>query len=100
MEATRQELAELLAQLDVSPNAGSARLRACVLANRAAMQARDPMYADLAESLATEESGTAALARALREQAELARAARRSMLAPHGEHGLLPTELEGLAATA
>jgi cytochrome c551/c552 len=100
MEATRQELAELLAQLDASPGAGSARLRACVLANRAAVHSRDPMYADLAESLATEEGGTASLARALREQAELARAARRSMLLPQCEHDSLTTDVEGLAATA
>jgi hypothetical protein len=80
MDATPQDLAEMLAAVDAAPASGAARLRAAVVANRLAQRTGDPWMADVAEALAEDEvpGATRALRDALREQSTLARTVRRT----------------------
>jgi hypothetical protein len=102
-EGLAESLAESLRSVDHSPNAGAARLRAAVLANRLALASRDAFHADVAEALAAEVApgATRSLVEALREQGELARTIRRAIAA--GEplhHPSLPREAAGAVAGA
>jgi hypothetical protein len=83
--AAREKLAALLVQLEADPTLGEVRLAAADLALEIALREGDPLTADVAESLLSDlpVDSDPRLVESMRDKAQLARSARRSIAQRH-----------------